>query len=227
MGVYLFCAEQKGILFLAVTGFRDGEVHEIVRGHSGLDSFWVPIRGDARHSVSGCEPYAAIICLGAFSTYAPRSCYGPFWVRTGRACRGEKHACTGPARPSSKMSSAPNFAARRGSVEVRVSLPPSPNKFLPRRVHCLSRISLGLPLPTVCHLPCLSAMPCPAWVRGSAWARNLGVPLSDLRLLCGSIDGRGGESRNVHPKFYFHVKTLAYLLPAENRMRVYGGKTSQ
>ena len=25
---------------------------------------------------------------------------------------------------------------------------------------------------------------------------------SDLRLLCGSIHGWGGESRNVHPKFY-------------------------
>ena len=25
------------------------------------------------------------------------------------------------------------------------------------------------------------------------------MPLSDLRLLCGSIDGWGGESRNVHP----------------------------
>ena len=200
MGVYLFCAEQKGILFLAVTGFRDGEVHEIVRGHSGLDSFWVPIRGDARHSVSGCEPYAAIICLGAFSTYAPRSCYGPFWVRTGRACRGEKHACTGPARPSSKMSSAPNFAARRGSVEVRVSLPPFPNKFLPRRVHCLSRISLGLPLPTVCHLPCLSAVPLscmgPKVVHGRGPG---GAPLGPKAPLC--VGGRGGESQDVHPIF--------------------------
>ena len=42
---------------------------------------------------------------------------------------------------------------------------------------------------------CLSAMP-PVLhgPEGSAWARNLGVPLSDLRLLCGSIDGWGGES---------------------------------
>ena len=37
---------------------------------------------------------------------------------------------------------------------------------------------------------------------GSAWRRNLGVPLSDLRLLCGSIDGWGGELGNIHPKFY-------------------------
>ena len=56
----------------------------------------------------------------------------------------------------------------------------------------------------VCHLFCLSAMHVPYHpvlhgFEGSAWARNLGVPLSDLRLLCGSIDGRGGESRNVHP----------------------------
>ena len=58
------------------------------------------------------------------------------------------------------------FAPGRGSVEVRVSLPPFfPNKFLPRRAHCLSRISLGVPLPPVCHLPCLSALPCHAWVR--------------------------------------------------------------
>ena len=28
---------------------------------------------------------------------------------------------------------------------------------------------------------------------------DLGVPLSDLKLLCGSMDGWGGESRNVHP----------------------------
>ena len=40
-----------------------------------------------------------------------------------------------------------------------------PNKFLPRRESCLSRPSLGLPLPPVCPLSCLSAMPCPAWVR--------------------------------------------------------------
>ena len=31
---------------------------------------------------------------------------------------------------------------------------------------------------------------------------DLGVPLSDLRFLCGSIDGWGGESRYGHPKFY-------------------------
>ena len=48
-----------------------------------------------------------------------------------------------------------------------------------------------------CHLFCLPAMPFP-WplvmhgFEGSAWTRSLGVPLSDVWLLCGSIDGCGG-----------------------------------
>ena len=47
-----------------------------------------------------------------------------------------------------------------------------------------------------CHLYCVSAMHIPCHpvlhgFEGSAW-----VPLSDLRLVCGSIDGWGGESRN-------------------------------
>ena len=60
------------------------------------------------------------------------------------------------------------FAPGRGSVEVRVSLPLFPNKFLPRCEYCLSRTartSLGVPLPPVCRLSCLSALPCHAWVR--------------------------------------------------------------
>ena len=60
-------------------------------------------------------------------------------------------------------------------------------------------------LPFVClRVSCPTCLPCPVLhgSEGSAWARTLGVPLSDLRLLCGSIDDWGGESRNVHPKFY-------------------------
>ena len=38
-------------------------------------------------------------------------------------------------------------------------------------------------------IPCHSVL---HGLEGSAWARSLGVPLSDLRLLCGSIDGWGG-----------------------------------
>ena len=41
-------------------------------------------------------------------------------------------------------------------------------------------------MPFPCH-------PVPHGSEGSAWARSLGVPLSDLGLLCGSIDG--GEVR--------------------------------
>jgi hypothetical protein len=56
----------------------------------------------------------------------------------------------------------------------------------------------------VCNLSCLSALHIPCHpvlhgFEGSAGARNLGVPLSDPRLVCGSIDGWGGESRNAHP----------------------------
>ena len=51
-------------------------------------------------------------------------------------------------------------------------------------------LPLGEGLPVVCRLSCLSAMsirchPVLHGVEGSAWARNLGVPLSNLRLLCG------------------------------------------
>ena len=44
--------------------------------------------------------------------------------------------------------------------------------------YCLCRTSLRLPLPPVCRLSCLSAL-CPVLhgSEGSAWARNLGVPL--------------------------------------------------
>ena len=104
----------------------------------------------------------------------------------------------------------PVLGVHSGSaVELRVSLH-FPNKLLPRRAHCLSRISLGVRLPPVCHLFCLSAMHTPCHpvlhgFEGSAWARSLRVPHLDLRPLCGSIDGPGGESRNVHP--IFCVKT--------------------
>ena len=61
-----------------------------------------------------------------------------------------------------------------------------------------------------CLPPVLSAMhiirhPVLHGFEGSAWARNLGVPLSDLRLLCGSMDGWGGESR--HDTQILSVKT--------------------
>ena len=36
------------------------------------------------------------------------------------------------------------------------------------------------------HIPC---HPVQHGFEGSAWARSLEVPLSDLKLLCGSIDG--------------------------------------
>ena len=64
----------------------------------------------------------------------------------------------------------------------------------------------------VCHVFCLFTMhnPCHPVLhgfQGSAWAWSracrLGVPLSDLRLLCGSIDGWvvGCEGRETTPKF--------------------------
>ena len=98
------------------------------------------------------------------------------------------------------------------SVLVRVALRvrlPFPNKFLPPA--CIlpkqdqpgSASSACMP-PVLPVSPALSLPSCPALImhvfEGSAWARILGVPLSDLRLLCGSIDGWGRESRNVHPK---------------------------
>ena len=59
---------------------------------------------------------------------------------------------------------------------------------------------LFLCLPAACPpcLPCLLLATALHGFEGSAWARSLGVPLSDLSPLCGSINGRGGESRNVH-----------------------------
>ena len=58
---------------------------------------------------------------------------------------------------------------------------------------CLFRLCATCP---AC-LPC----PCPAWVRRQCMGADLGVPLPDLRLLCGSIDGWGERSRYVYPKF--------------------------
>ena len=65
------------------------------------------------------------------------------------------------------------------------------NKIARRTWECLFRLSATCP----------ACLPCPVMhgSEGSAWARNLGVPLSDLRHLCVSIDGWGGESRYVHP----------------------------
>ena len=46
-----------------------------------------------------------------------------------------------------------------------------------------------------------ACLPCPVMhgSEGSAWARNLGVPLSDLRPLCVSV--AGGESRKTFTQF--------------------------
>ena len=50
------------------------------------------------------------------------------------------------------------FAARRGSVEVWVSLPPFPNKFLPPAQILPEQGQPGSACLSVCHLSCLSAM---------------------------------------------------------------------
>ena len=71
---------------------------------------------------------------------------------------------------------------------------------------CISQLMIVY-LPADGSRPCLSAMPIPFHpvlhgFEGSAWARSLGVPLSDLRLYCGLINGLGGRVAKRSPKFY-------------------------
>ena len=87
---------------------------------------------------------------------------------------------------------------QQGTVALALQVSfPFLNKLLARREHYPSRTSLEcfFRLYTTCP-PCL---PCPFVAilsvhgfEGSAWARSLGEPLSDLRPFFGSIDGRGG-----------------------------------
>ena len=103
--------------------------------------------------------------------------------------------------------------------------PPVP--LLKSRVHWFAALGSGAPndasMPA-CHLSCLSAMPIRCHpvlhgFEGSAWVLSLGAPLSDLRLLCGSIDGgRGGESRETLTKFSNFFFRSVETCKRENRL---------